>query len=135
MNHISKRLRFLALPLLLLGAGCTHNHYYGAAPMAGTGTMQARAGTTPVMAGTQPMMAGTTPMFASNYCDQQGNAGTPVIVQTLPGQSNAVAINTRPPTIITSQPSGGTGGWKNRRDSSGATTRISGTLDESSVAR
>jgi hypothetical protein len=113
----------VALAAIAGGAGCTHHHYYGAAPMADASLGGARVMTAPVVAGT--------------YCDVPGTAGTPVIVQANPGKASTVVNNRRPPTVITSQAAGGAGSdnWRSSRDSGGASTRISGTLDDGAVAR
>ncbi len=124
MKSVRQGLGVVALAMALIGTGCTHHHYYGASPM----------GTAQVM---PPGGVATAPVavVAGNYCDVPGVVGTPAVVQTNPGRANTVISSTRPPTIITSQPAGGSGGWRNKRDPGGATTRMTGTLDSDTIAR
>lgn len=112
-----------AMLIGVVGAGCTQHHYYGASPMC-----QAPVGGGSVI---------NTPIVAGAYCDVPGTAGTPVVVQTNPGKAKTVVTNRRPPTVITSQASGGSGSdnWRNSRDSGGATTRMSGTLEDDTISR
>ena len=118
------RTRFclLALVPLLFTVGCTHNHYYGAMPACDAPASVGRVVGTPLAAGA--------------CCDVPATAGTPVYVQTNPGRASTIITNRRPPALVTSQPVGsGFGGWRNRLDSGGATTRISGTIDDDEVTR
>jgi hypothetical protein len=108
--------------MLLSAVGCTHNHYYGAVPVC-----QAPAGAGAIV---------PSPVVAGTYCDVPQVSGTPMIVQANPGRASTVVTNRRPPTLVTSQPAGNaSGGWRNRRDSTGATTRISGSIDDDEATR
>jgi hypothetical protein len=108
----------LVLASGIASAGCTHNYYYGALPACGPTT-------TP---------AGTVQYGQVCEVPTQVVGGGSVLSQ-VPARSSIVGP--RPPRVVISEPTGSGGGLWRRSDpeSSLATTRVEGALDDPTVNR
>lgn len=125
MRH-ARNLRLIILVGLALSTGCTHNYYYGNA--------------VPVCEA--PAVIGSAPVAYSygEVCEvpTRVDGGTVVVAEGSARAKPIVTVREPPARVVISEPtlrqrSSGRIGWRGRNESGGATTQISGALEEGVV--
>jgi hypothetical protein len=111
----------LAVAGSIASSGCTHNYYYGAAPVCAPTTVTPGAGV----------------VTYGEVCEvptQVVGGGT--LVSSTPIVTTPILGGPRPPRVVVSEPNGRSGGWRRPDpESSLATTRVEGALDDPTLTR